>query len=93
MALALIGFAYKYSSMAVEFSEGLPDVSRTFGVVSGAYGMAGLLGGIIAGSLKMIVQHIEALETELEKFVESDGDPKLAAQTLADFLRKMRKAG
>ena len=39
----------------------------------------------------MIVQHIEALETELAKFVESDADPKLAARTFADFLRTMRK--
>ena len=41
--------------------------------------------------LRSIVQHIEALEAELAKFVENDGDPKLAAKRLSNFLWNMRK--
>jgi hypothetical protein len=52
--------------------------------------MMGFLGTIIALVLKIVVHRIQALESELAKFVENDADPKAAAQTLADYLRKVR---
>ena len=89
-SIILLFFAYKYSSMAVEFAGGPSDAARTFGTVSEAFTFAGLLGGVIAGALRMIVQHIDSLETALAKFVTSDADPKMAADALAAFLREAK---
>ena len=90
VSFVLLGFAYRYASMATEFSD-LAGASQAYGAASTALGMAGLLGAMVAAALQMIVRHIDALESELAKFVENDADPKLAARTLADFLRKMRE--
>jgi len=64
-------------------------VASPFSNVSQAFSMAGML--IVCGgrALRLIVRNIEALETELAKFVESE-DPASASRAFANFLRGAR---
>ncbi len=88
VAFVMLGLGLLHASLAFQIHS---DVSGAYGSVSEALGFAGVLGAVLAGALRSIVQHIEALEAELAKFVENDGDPKLAAKRLSNFLWNMRK--
>jgi hypothetical protein len=89
VTFALIGFSLHFSSMALKFSHDLPDASRTSCAAAIVLCLTGMLGGVLAGALKMIVWHIELLERELAKIAESEADFQSAARALADFLQQV----
>jgi hypothetical protein len=67
LSFVLIGFSLWFASSASQYAHDLPDASRTFGLVSLAIGMTGLLGGLIGGTLRMLVGRIDALEEALKQ--------------------------
>lgn len=83
----LVGFGVYYSWMAVHLVERDPVTSSIFGPLSFAFGSSGVFIGFGGTALRLIVRHLEDLETRLARFVEDDADPKATAQALVSFLR------